>query len=470
MPGSASSTAADTCRARTTWIPSPRWACARCASRCSGNRSRPRASAAPTGPGPTRASRAWSPEDRAHPRPAAPWIGPARDRPGRSRLPSKLARYAGAVARRYPGARDWTPVNEPLTTARFSGLYVTWAPHGTEPAVFWQVLRNECRGTVLAMRAIREVRPDARLVQTDDLGRTWSTPRLAYQAAFNNHLRWLSWDLLCGRVDEAHPLYDWLVGAGRATPAEIAWFADNPCPPDLVGVNYYVTSERYLDEALERYPPALHGGNGRDRYVDVEAARCSIRRPGAGFVAAGGMGALRDPDRDHRSAPGRPSRGTVALAGRDVAAACSALEAGVDLRALTLWALLGSHTGLPAHRVPRPLRMRRVRRARWQAASDRAGGDGALARQRPGAGASGAVHPRLVATSVPLLHASRCTDEPSHGAAPILITGATARWDRHSRASARRADSATGCCAGPTWTSPTRNRSSAPSTASSPGR
>src|SRR5436190_5639662 len=34
-----------------------------------------------------------------------------------------LARYAGAVAARFPWLEWYTPVNEPLTTARFAGLY-----------------------------------------------------------------------------------------------------------------------------------------------------------------------------------------------------------------------------------------------------------------------------------------------------------------------------------------------------------
>src|SRR4051794_2868661 len=38
-------------------------------------------------------------------------------------FPEKLAAFAGAVARRYPWIDLYTPVNEPLTTARFSGLY-----------------------------------------------------------------------------------------------------------------------------------------------------------------------------------------------------------------------------------------------------------------------------------------------------------------------------------------------------------
>jgi dTDP-4-dehydrorhamnose reductase len=93
-------------------------------------------------------------------------------------FPEKLARYAGQVARRYPWVRDWTPVNEPLTTARFSGLYGFWYPHAETEADFLRILFNECRGVMLAMRAIRETLPDARLVQTEDLGRNFCTERM----------------------------------------------------------------------------------------------------------------------------------------------------------------------------------------------------------------------------------------------------------------------------------------------------
>ena len=56
------------------------------------------------------------------------------------------------------------------------------------------------------MQAIRRVNPAAQLVQTEDMGKTFSTPRLQYQADFENERRWLSFDLLCGRVGPDHPL------------------------------------------------------------------------------------------------------------------------------------------------------------------------------------------------------------------------------------------------------------------------
>jgi dTDP-4-dehydrorhamnose reductase len=187
-------------------------------------------------------------------------------------FPEKLALYARAVAERYPWVTHYTPVNEPLTTARFSGLYGHWYPHGRDGLTFARALLGECRGIVLAMKAIREVNPHAQAVQTDDLGKIYSTPKLSYQAEFENERRWLSFDLLCGRVTPTHSMWSYLCGCGISE-AEIAWFQENPCPPDIIGINHYLTSDRFLDDRIENYPACNHTGNGRDEYADVEAVR-----------------------------------------------------------------------------------------------------------------------------------------------------------------------------------------------------
>lgn len=187
-----------------------------------------------------------------------------------------LAAHARAVARRYPDVADYTPVNEPLTTARFSALYGHWHPHAREPALFWRAFLNQIDAIRLSMAAIEDVNPRARLVQTEDLGVCQSTPRLADQARFENERRWLTWDLLCGHVTSDHPLHAHIAGYGMAD--RLARIADDPRPPDVIGINHYVTSDRYLDEDPERYPPETRGGNARLAYADVEAVR--VRRGG----------------------------------------------------------------------------------------------------------------------------------------------------------------------------------------------
>jgi len=186
-------------------------------------------------------------------------------------LPERLADFAGEVARRYPWVSDWTPVNEPLTTARFSGLYGHWYPHASNDPSFVTMLLTEVKATILAMRAIREVNPDARLIQTEDFGRSRGTRPLRSQVRFENYRRWLSFDLLFGRVGRQHPLYEYLTGMGAADPDELQWIADNACPPDILGLNHYPRSNRWLDHRLDQFHPAFHGGNGRMRYADVAA-------------------------------------------------------------------------------------------------------------------------------------------------------------------------------------------------------
>jgi dTDP-4-dehydrorhamnose reductase len=185
-------------------------------------------------------------------------------------FPEKLAEYALAVARRYPWIGYYTPVNEPLTTARFSGLYGHWYPHGQDDTTFVRALLNQCRATVLSMQAIRQINPQAQLVQTEDLGKTFSTSVLAYQAQFENDRRWLSLDLLCGCVTQAHPLWNYLRQAG-AEEAELLWFQSNACPPDTIGINRYVCGDRFIDDRVHRYPMHTRGGNGKHQYADVEA-------------------------------------------------------------------------------------------------------------------------------------------------------------------------------------------------------
>ncbi len=187
-------------------------------------------------------------------------------------FPEKLAAYARRVAERYPWVQDYTPVNEPLTTARFSGLYGHWYPHHRDDLSFLRALLTQCRAIVLAMKAIREINPNARLIQTEDLGTIFSTPAMAYQASFENERRWCSYDLLFGRITRSHPMWDYMTWVGISE-NELSWFLDEPCPPSILGINHYLSSDRFLDEQVEFYPHYTHGSNGRVQYADVLARR-----------------------------------------------------------------------------------------------------------------------------------------------------------------------------------------------------
>jgi dTDP-4-dehydrorhamnose reductase len=195
-----------------------------------------------------------------------------------------LARQASAAAQRYPWIEDWAPVNEPLTTARFSALYGIWYPHRRSERDFWLALLNQVDATRLAMRAVRRVTPAAQLIQTDDLGRTYGTAAMRDQAAFDNVRRWMGWDLLCGREAKGHPFWDRLSDFGFGD--RLRTIADDPCPPDIIGINHYLTSDRFLDHRIRRYPASAVGTNGTRAFVAVEAVRTATLRQRLRWPAA----------------------------------------------------------------------------------------------------------------------------------------------------------------------------------------
>jgi len=254
----------------------------------------------------------------------------------------KLADYAGALARRCPWLADYTPVNEPLTTARFSALYGIWYPHACDDRQFVQAVLNQCRATVLAMRAIRAVNPQARLVQTDDLGKTYGTPEMAAPTTFYNERRWLAWDLLCGKVDRKHPLWRYLLATGVPV-REVLWFLDNPCPPDLIGINYYVTSERWLDHRAERYPEHCRGIIDGKSIADIEAARVlATPTPGVGPLLQEAWERYRIPLAVTEAHLSGHREDQLRWLLEIWEGAQQARASGVDVHAVTAWSLLGA--------------------------------------------------------------------------------------------------------------------------------
>ena len=256
-------------------------------------------------------------------------------------FPAKFASYAAAVARRYPWIDAYTPINEPLTTARFSGLYGHWYPHGRDDATFVRALLNQCYATALAMAEIRKVNPYAILVQTEDLGRTLSTPALEHQAAFDNERRWLSWDLLHGDVGRGHAMWNYLIESG-ADVQQLDSLGENPCKADLIGINHYVTSDRFLDQRIENYPPETHGGNRGQVYADDAAIRASEEVPGFEDAIEEAHHRYHAPIALTEVHLGDEPEEQLRWLMEAWNAADQARNQGIDLRAVTAWSLLGS--------------------------------------------------------------------------------------------------------------------------------
>ena len=227
----------------------------RCAFRWSGRRYRARRRPSSTGAGPTSASRACATRHRAR----SPGLlhhgsGPALDQPARSRSSRSCWRVRRRGRRALSRIEHWTPVNEPLTTARFSGLYGHWYPHRRDDASFLRALVNQCRARCWRCgRSARRI-PGAQLVQTEDLGKTFSTAaaRLPGRAREPAALAQLRPAL---RPRRPRPSALGLILRERGVGEdELRAVPSGDGAPDIIGINHYLTSERFLDQRVELYP------------------------------------------------------------------------------------------------------------------------------------------------------------------------------------------------------------------------
>lgn len=162
-------------------------------------------------------------------------------------FPALFADYAESVARAFPWVKRWTPINEPLTTARFSTLYGVWYPNLRDDRAFGRAIVHQTLAILEAFERIRAHVPDAALVMTEDLQRfSAGDPALDGYAAFLRERMYLSVELLAGRFDQRHALYGFLTERCGVLRSELAEIRARAVVPDLVAFNHYAHSERYL--------------------------------------------------------------------------------------------------------------------------------------------------------------------------------------------------------------------------------
>jgi beta-glucosidase len=156
-------------------------------------------------------------------------------------FPARLAEYAAALAERYRGRlTTWTPMNEPQITAMHCGEQGIWPPRLTGHDGYVKLVRAIVRGVVAAQRAVAEVSGGrASFVHVEATFRyAGATDAFAEEVELLRARQFLIQDLLCGRVDDAHPLAAYLRGHGFGDD-DLAWSAANPARPDVLGINYY---------------------------------------------------------------------------------------------------------------------------------------------------------------------------------------------------------------------------------------
>jgi beta-glucosidase len=239
--------------------------------------------------------------------------------------PAAVAEYAGAVATRYNGLVDkFTPLNEPLVTASFTGARAIWPPYESGDAGWARVIVGVSAGIQSSIKAIKSAQPSAMIahVEATHVWETEDPDLIAHRDALRLR-NFLPTDLVLGRVTSDHPLYGWLLEAGIPA-ADLQNFLE-PCPkPDVIGVNFYPELSCRELVSIDGNPVgvAFNGWDAGLRQVTEEFwARYGI----AVFISETGV----EGEPEHLSA----------WIEAVVTTAVAILEDGIDLRGVTWWPL-----------------------------------------------------------------------------------------------------------------------------------
>ncbi len=167
---------------------------------------------------------------------------------GDPEFPEALEEYTHALVSRYGHSiQTWCPFNEPLVSALFSGDFGFWPPHARKWRGYMPVLSRIAQATSRGIRAIRRAAPEATVLLVDTAEHYKSRdPALQSEVARRNARRFILHDLIMGRVDHHHPLYEWLTEYGMSE-LDIDWLGHNPQSPDIIGLDYYPHGDWQLD-------------------------------------------------------------------------------------------------------------------------------------------------------------------------------------------------------------------------------
>jgi beta-glucosidase/6-phospho-beta-glucosidase/beta-galactosidase len=168
---------------------------------------------------------------------------------GDPEFPEALERFTEAMVTRYRSSiTTWCPCNEPLVLALFSGDFGFWPPHARKWRGYMPVLSRVVQAVSRSIRAIRRAQPEATVLLCDNVENYKSRDvELAIEVRRRNLRRFLVLDLLMGRFDRHHPLYNWVTSYGISE-LDLDWFTTHPQAPDVLGLDYYPHSDWQLEK------------------------------------------------------------------------------------------------------------------------------------------------------------------------------------------------------------------------------
>ena len=160
--------------------------------------------------------------------------------------PERVSEYAAAFVERYRAlVRYYTPLNEPIVNAVFSGRNGLWPPYLRGRKGYLRMVMALVRGMSLTTAAIRAGQPDATIVHVEACERIATENEDLQPVVTARQLHgYLPTDLLTGRVVDGHPLLAGLLDEGVPA-AQLEWLAANAQTIDVMGVNFYPMFSNY---------------------------------------------------------------------------------------------------------------------------------------------------------------------------------------------------------------------------------
>lgn len=159
-------------------------------------------------------------------------------------LPLHFAKYAAAVANRYPWVRLYTPVNEIFVSAKASALDGLWNEQKKDHRSFVTAIKNLAAASILANHQIAVQKPNCIIVQSESAEYVHEfSATVSKETTLINKLRFLSLDLLYAHPPDADVcmyLFD-----NGLTRKEYEWFmAGEPPGYQIMGNDYYGRNEK----------------------------------------------------------------------------------------------------------------------------------------------------------------------------------------------------------------------------------
>jgi beta-glucosidase len=166
--------------------------------------------------------------------------------------PRAVADYAAAFAARYANLIKWyTPLNEPLVNALMCGKRGLWPPYMRGDSGYIRVMLQIVKGVLKTVQAIKEITPDAVMVQVEATGLSRAfRDDLEVLATEDQRRGYLFYDLIAGLVNRDHYLFPWLLRHG-ASPDDLAEMVRRRIPIEVMGMNFYPqwsTKQIYIDQ------------------------------------------------------------------------------------------------------------------------------------------------------------------------------------------------------------------------------